>query len=131
MARAMRRRAVVFDACVLAMVVTSARETYLRRSPLPLRLAAGLGLAVLVIVLILKYSRIRAVAGRHATDEEVTEAARGARACGRCSTTVLGSEAECPQCGLLQHPRAALLFGIAFGIGMFLLALWRTGWFAR
>ena len=49
--------------------------------------------------------------------------------CARCQGVILPEESECPQCGMLRHPRWALAFGIAFGIGMTALALWRIGFF--
>jgi hypothetical protein len=74
-----------------------------------------------------RYRRFSPRPGHTVSEDELAALAAQSYRCGGCQTVVLPEEAECPRCGALRHPRRTLAFGIAFGIAMTMLALWRAG----
>jgi len=89
-----------------------------------------LSMAAIVVVLgamARRYRRFSPRPGHAVSEGELAAIAARSYRCGGCQTVVLPEEADCPRCGALRHPRRALAFGIVFGVGMTMLALWRAG----
>jgi hypothetical protein len=89
----------------------------------------ALAVVVLAVLTVRGYRRIVAQPGTQPSAAEVAALVSASWRCGTCREVVLPFESECPRCGAISHPGWTLAFGIAFGLGMSLLALWRAGYF--
>jgi hypothetical protein len=130
MAAAQRRRFATLQGLLLLSLVINLLAALADRAAsswqVVLWASAVGGLAALMVR---GYRRLVAHPGRTASEAELAEVASRSQRCGRCQNVILPEERECPQCGVLRHPSWTLAFGIAFGVGMTALALWRAGLF--
>jgi uncharacterized paraquat-inducible protein A len=128
MAAASRRRFVVLQGFILMSLVFNLVAALAGHEPSSWQVVVNALAVVVVAALVVRgYQRLGPRVGRAVSGEELAAVATMSRRCERCECVVLPEEDECPRCGSVKHPRLTLTFGVAFGVGMTLLALWRVG----
>ena len=130
MAAAQRKRFATLQSLILLSVVLNFVQALASRTARSWQVALWASAVVVLAALMARaYRRLAPHPGRVSSEAEVAAVASRSQRCGRCRTVILPDEGECSRCGMLRHPRWALAFGIAFGLGMTALALWRAGFF--
>ena len=132
MATAQRRRFVTLHGLILFSLLLNLLVALASRPASSWQIViSAVAVVVLVAFTVRGYLRLVPQTGVSISDAEVTEVASRSHRCERCQDVMLPEDDECPQCGVLRHPRWTLAFGIAFGVGMTILALWRAGFFKQ
>ena len=132
MAAASRRRHAVLQSLILLGLVINL--AFLVSSSQPrtwLGGASAVAVVLLAALAVRGYRRLVPHPGQASSEDDLAEIASKSHRCEGCNGVILPEESECPLCGSVRHPRLTLAFGIAFGLGMTMLALWRAGVFGK